>query len=771
MRKNSRAELNVNNTGVSSEDLGDNAQVVEADLSMVKISRSRIEPISTSRDDFRLWLSHPVKIQHLNWTTTLTGETKITGDLIGFWKAALPTAMQNKISSLFYFRSTIRIRVVVQGAAQAYGQLVLTFCPKVIPIMGMSGAPLYIADNVGANVKVMPHIVIDPSKNDTYEIDLPVCTPTGWYQLGGTNYHGSYNFVNVVINKLRYGTANAPTGGINVCVYMSLLNPEFEGKTTVLSGNVKSEHKMSNILGTVSTLSGLAAPMSGPLAPTMTVISEAAGTASNVLRWFGYAKPLQGDANAMILNRTADNYSSVEGTSTAVSLGCSQQQTLAISPEYGAGMMEEMSIDYIASKWGLVNNDIAITTASAVETYITSCPVTCQIKNANLLQETPMSGVSLPAFSWIGDIDFRFEFVASAFTRATLLIAWDPYFYANTLQPTFADALTRLQNVTVQVVGNTCVEITVPYKSYMPSLAIVPTSYSTGNSGTEASTNGMILVYVVNPVVDNGGDGIVGMNVYARSRNLALFGAVSTQISGVTYANTTVLSSGEDIVPATQIDFGGRTSLKDVQFRLTGDMIKSVRDYSVRMGTLYETGWNLGGQSTWIGMRHVSMATPFIAGSNNPPSYSTFFTYLLPAFVGYRGGTKWSAYAQINGDDNPVNTGYVQRQLVDSASVGTIAHSEGRVLSSGMSTNCYAWSTVNLKVASRVDYVAPMVNMIDFQPARISTQTGGFKDAIHVKMAQTTEAVAGQGVNVTLAQGSSDDVTFCWFVGFPVRST
>lgn len=106
--------------------VGDNADVL-VDSTIVE---APLPDIVTGADDrFKQYLTHPVKINHTDWTGATTSAL-ISNDIIDLFKTSLPTSIRSKLANLMYFQAGIKIQIVVQGQAQCYGQMVVAFTPR-----------------------------------------------------------------------------------------------------------------------------------------------------------------------------------------------------------------------------------------------------------------------------------------------------------------------------------------------------------------------------------------------------------------------------------------------------------------------------------------------------------------------------------------------------------------------------------------------------------------------------------------------------------------
>jgi hypothetical protein len=745
--------------------------IVQVDQTSQSIARLRRQPVASTISDFTDFLTHPVKISHISWANATTSALQ-TKNLVTTYMSSLPTSMAKKLANMYYFKAGIKITVVVQGAAQSYGQMVLAFTPQVsLPFEGTVTNTVALSQL--ANVRIVPHITVDPSKNNTYELELPVCTPTGFYQvLLDSSNHGSYLYEMQILNPLRTGTANVPT--VNVCVYMSLVNPEFEA-LTVLTSNGYADEKVSDVVGSVSYLSALAAPFTGVFEPGIMLFSEVTGVASKVLRWFGFSKPPQADINAVALNRTCDNYSQTEGISTAIVLGCSQKQSLAIDPAFGAGFMEDMAISKMCSHMSPILLDYPVTTASSSEAFLFTVLVH-PLVSYNVNSPSPTAALSMVSQFWCGDLKYTIEFIASPFTRATFLIAWDP-FAINTTPPSFGDALSVLQNTTVQVVGNTVLELTVPYKHYMPVLSCGlngidagPTPYS--GTGIAGCNNGMLYFYVINPVVDNGSSApTLPINIWQSSDNIAFFGSsneglvVLAPIITTTTLTSAGYNSDVEMAPAVSVSFGPRTNLSQLHQRVTGDPIKTVKDIVCRMDPFYRKHHTANPMD---GFNYVINNVPMAPITPQSSSQLTRLSWIASAFLGYRGSFRYSFFGIEDFSTTVLANGATQNlvsHIINSKSAYPFVANDSTGSQVTAITPNYAWTHPNLNVSSRADVGCPIMIGADFLPTRTYPTTYG--DNLVWYCDRSTVSNTNAQFESVLSQGAGDDGVFMWFLGFP----
>ena len=223
------ADLNNNNSTTQDVVLADNADVI-ADASVMQHEPHQHFGMNIRKEKFSHFLDHPVLIDHLAWAAATTS-ANLTLDLIQLYKTSAPAFLIRKLQNLMFFKAKIRIKVAVQGQAQAYGQMVYAFFPNLLTPANTSEG--IIANRLTTrnivNAKIVPHLVIDPSKTATYELELPICTPNGVYSFNTDVSLGSYALERYIFNGLASGTAVAAAS--NVCMYMTLVDSQFDGLT------------------------------------------------------------------------------------------------------------------------------------------------------------------------------------------------------------------------------------------------------------------------------------------------------------------------------------------------------------------------------------------------------------------------------------------------------------------------------------------------------------------------------------------------------------
>ena len=235
----SLAELNNNENDLNTDILVGKPDEVVSGTIMKETACNPFYNVS-NMEVYRDFIQHPVLLTNYVWTPTTATPTVITSDLFKSLLAHAPAQLRNKYANVWRVSTKLRITVVVQGAAQMAGQLVLSAWPSALaPNTNIASTQRVLGINK-VNSRIVPHLLIDPSQNKSYVLDLPNVSTTGFYEPRATSKYveGSWLLRITPYTKLFSGTDTSVD--ISVNVYASFLEPSFEGLTmTPLSESIK----------------------------------------------------------------------------------------------------------------------------------------------------------------------------------------------------------------------------------------------------------------------------------------------------------------------------------------------------------------------------------------------------------------------------------------------------------------------------------------------------------------------------------------------------
>jgi hypothetical protein len=774
--KISAAELNDNNnTASTTTSIGSNAIVVENDIDVENAKVPRFGVLGGSKSEFEQYLTHPLIINHQEWTSATAGYN-VSGNLIDLYRATAITdapKLANKMTGFVYFAADIVLRFVVQGQSFAAGKIVAYAVPRPkIPQPELSNVPLVMT--IGkVNTMIVPHVEIDPSKVETLELRLPCLTMTGCYAFSSALVKtGSWELGFEVINPIISGTATA--GSMTVCTYMHFENPRFEGLTALaLSNNYEQEKEPNGTLSTfVNGLSRASGAFVGAVPfidPAVSLFSTVTGGLGSILSILGFSKPPAVENFPVVLNRFGDNYTQFEGKSTSMVLAGSAKTSLGLSGSFSGADLGDMSIANLCKKRGLVDiNTIAQAAAagSLVDTYEIN-PMKMRQQLSDIYEPTPMSGVSRVFRYWAGDIKLTLEVVATVFHRGTLLLAWDPN---GGTAPDLDNATSSLHNVIIPVTGNSTTEITIPWKQGASMKTL-----TAGKTYPDDNNNGKAYLYVINPIKANGSTDGVYVNMYYSSDNIRFNYPDPQLIAGDWWPATAVPLSNA----ATKVSFGESSNFKNFSSRLFGEDYVSIKQLTSKLtlNTLLAFTVPVGNDGTACGANipvqpilHFDKST---ASAGNVIT-NNFSTYFRSAFLGYRGGTRVTAHAYVTKGLMTKEHYWFERiyyngvagdyNVTDPGHWRTVQYLLGDVHIERSAANGYAWMNSCRNVCPNVDAVLPMLYGLDYFYTHgvVEKPTEWMRIALPLQdYAIETE------FTMTIANGTADDGVFVYFLGFP----
>lgn len=774
--------------------VADSAQMVHAGFPR--------ELTNTRSSDYQGFVEHFVQLDHRTVTSANVNQIVVTSDLIGHFVSALATVpLGKKVENFLYSRSKIKVRIVVQGAPYAAGKIVASFDPN--PSFNLEG--LYQAgpgQTTPINSMIVPHLVIDPSKTETYEIELPLCTVVGTYALKGIPF-GSYKFNFDFITPVLSGTAVAPS--VSICTYASWSSASFEG-LTLLSNDFVEEKTGGPLSSAISSISSFANYLSIPFpgfAPEISLFSRVTGVAGDFLRYLGYSKPPTTEIITVPMTRHVDNWSQFDGRTNAIVLGGSQTQSLGLSTKYGGGDESEMLISNLIAKPGLVRR-YSISPAASNGTKIFEMMVspTATLAFGGGYAPTPMGGIATCFNNWSGDIFATIEVVASVFHRCTILVAWDAK--ANVLGSaiSMADAMSVLPNTVITVSGNSSTKIRIPWAQPQPwgQVNRLPLSLDTSIDDMQRY-NGTLLAYVVNPLTSNGSTDSIGLNIYFSSDNMKFAAPVPYGLPTYDFSAAnlppTLMSSEEfqfrevllerapqidleahalEVTPLSNefceeasVTFGSKSDLSLLTNRSFGEEYNSVKHLASKI-TLQSTNSlyvDQTAKTAYVTMKVLNLPVPVndLTVGESGVLLQTFLGYLSQAFLGYRGGIRHVFHTHMPNNEPTVirDHHWVVHNRLQSLT-GYAPLSYAGFLNAAWSS--YALSAMTRKVGVAMDMIAPMLQPYDFIPRGSYFSAKEYVQYLfQLDKSPTVESVV---VYVEHSVGAADDAAFVWFVGFPL---
>lgn len=300
------------------------------------------------------YTAHPFELATVAWSATSSYAT-VTSDIWDYYISNIPTTLFNKIANFKFCKTKIKITVMVQGMSLSQGALILSFDPAPLDPNISSGLTTfgnYIQSPQKTRSMLLPHIKIDPSKSQRYELILEC--PTQWgvypvYAQSGANAHkgfGSYAMNYIVLNGLGMATATInPT--VNLMIYMSLVDPEFTALTftSSVSSNESKPSTFMRKMGEFSTnVSKIPIPI---ISEGATLFSSVAGSIADALAWLGFSRHYDQITN-VVTPTTTLSYTTVDGKVEGKTMALRQANSVSINPQdVPLGSFKDQDLQYL----------------------------------------------------------------------------------------------------------------------------------------------------------------------------------------------------------------------------------------------------------------------------------------------------------------------------------------------------------------------------------------------------------------------------------------
>lgn len=762
-------ELNNNNNPVQEQALGDLAVVQaptinegeETDTSIKK----DVTPITSNESIYTTYFDHPVQIHHYTWITTNAVGTKlgVTSDVVQNYFDFAPTNLRGKWAGSRYFTGDLKIRAVVQGYSFSQGMLILSFDPSPnLPEVTQERIQL---DPRLCRSQVIPHMLIDPSRSDAYEISLPCDTVTGYWDIDAFNA-GSYRMQALVLNNLGSGNAT-PSPPVYVCVYAYFENVKLHGYTTV-SGKtgvvaknfsaqeVEKPTNLSTMAHTVSNVTSKLSsfPMIGAAATTTSAI---AGAAANVLESLGFSKPTVIDRMPIVNNRFWGDLSHVDGKDETVVLSSQHANAIAIGDDamtFGSNL--ELSIPYMCERWGFAKLS-TITTTMVPDSLVTSFKVSPfrEVGDDGDVPGVDSTTMELPPVAhmaslfkyWRGNVKYKFVFNCSAFHRATVIIIHDT---APGVNPSIANAVGTVKSQVVQIAGRTEVDFVAEYHQPYPMMAV---QHQDG-----LYQNGNVSVRVVNPVTTSGSMDPIWVNTYI-SMEEATFAFPTLE-----YWNKNGGFDNDGVLKVAHTTVSGMTN---VTATVMGERVDSLKELCTKQATTRSI--TLGAKDNVRLNQPCMQPFPGFYGSVSAPNtWWTYYTAVSVGFVGWKGTTRHCGYRLNRGQNDLSVHGYLApfwlRQHSDyTTSTNTVE--QYAQTASYFNAITFAMFSHHLGIEGLVPYYEPSLFIPNYSVGGVDSAGGTFLGYQMLLSAEETN-----GMEYLLMDSGGDDFVPVYYRGVSLNN-
>jgi len=386
--------------------------------------------------------ARPQKIAGIDWTANSSSPlfTQPIGSTLwqthGHW---------SKTSGSYAVRAKTKFKIIVSSSPMDAGRLRLSFCPL---------AQKNVAWSIAQKTQ-MPGVEINLAEATSAEITVPFIADVNWFYTNSNDGQLGYVYLDQ-LTRLQQMPGSTP---VSISIYWWLEDVELIGafppslaastlaSQQVIINNLVDQSfytsesrsmgdKLSDVMGTAATLARQMARYI-PIIPTG--VHMGLKTASNVLKYFGYAKPTVNVPVLRIINSTNTYQHNMDGPTVALNLGATVGTKLI--PTVMAGTdQDEMSLGYLLSIQAQqgsgtfatsTNRDAVLYTLDLTPRNINGSDLSGKIQGT-----TPLSYASQLFRQYRGSIEVTVEFSKSALHSGRVVLGFLPYNAGLTKIPT-----------------------------------------------------------------------------------------------------------------------------------------------------------------------------------------------------------------------------------------------------------------------------------------------------------------------------------------------
>jgi len=422
------------------------------------LGNSTTKVISSALDD-KLYLDDFFKRPVLIDVRSISLNTNVDYVLNPYAIWSLLPSIRNKLAHYAYFRGNMKLRFSISSSKFHYGSLLVSYQPLHITnrnFQVMSGlSPITDQKRIFRQnyLSQSPNLCyLNVGQDDDVQLDIPFVSPqnslrlfrsTGVSVIDNITAYDDFNDLGqLFITSLGKFHSASPTdtSALSVTVYGWMEDVELSTPTnTRITVTAESEFLTNPISSTATAVSNIAEKLSDvPVISTFAKATQIAATAiSQIALMFGFSKPINISPPSFAKQVTFSNGATIVGRDTAYKLTCDPKQELSLMNDImGSGSHDPLAHKYITSIPSLLDVTSFNGVSVPYQTTLLTIPITPMLGThfvetsstvtRQLMMSSALSQVAMNYTYWRGTTSFRFDIVASNFTRGKLLFIYEP---------------------------------------------------------------------------------------------------------------------------------------------------------------------------------------------------------------------------------------------------------------------------------------------------------------------------------------------------------
>ena len=767
------------------------------------------------------YLSRPVRIATRLWNISDAAYSKVT---VYPWTAYLTNPrVLKKLANFAYIRGNLKIRVLTNASPFYYGamrvcyQPLPTFKPDTIQSTGLQACIPY-SQRAG--------FLVRPGNNEAYEMTLPFFYQANKYDLtsvltgGNANELGKLDYV--IYSALQSANSVASVG-VTVDTYAWLEDVELSSYTVVPQSAEVDEYgegvvskPATAIAAAASTLRDV--PVIGKFA---TATEIGARAVAHMARLFGYTNvPVISDA-APFRSEPFPHMAATDIGYPVEKLTVDAKAELSVHPNaLGLPAADELSVANLVGRESFITS-VPWSTTNVEDDLLFSAKVTPLNYSSTgdtvntQIDMTPAAMVACLYKHWRGDLVYRFDVIASPYHKGRLIVSHDPTGTTGTNIMNTTSTTNAVNTHIIDLAETTSFELRVPYQqptSYVLTRAGVNSSFLAASARpwtvggatsvlAEGDINGYITLRVqtvltapvavapVNILVSvRGADNLEFANPSNPPIYLSTFAAQSSEFDEAHSATTSTLghAASSQMSQRVRLHFGESVAcLRPLLRRMCyhssvpissngnsytgGDWILQYRFR--RLPPLF--GYDPYGIYLAQGLVTPASSFPFNYANMTP------LTWIMPAFVAYRGSMNWtfdvtaagkllSNVSVIRDNNNTSATGISLYNVTSTATSSARAQLYGR---RSRNTACGTTLT-NMNTQTGVNVSVPNMTQYRFQTTNLATANtgsdldGALREACALEIKESN-SINPYEINIEGYVGAGTDFNLHYFLNVP----
>lgn len=455
------------------------------------------------------FFARPVKIAEFEWGTGTT-----LAEQFNPWEAFFfDTRVVNRLTNFKLMRSSLKLRVLINGNAFQYGRAIMYYRPMFVYDNLSSDSALIRQDLVQGSQ--CPHIYLDPNTSQGGEMTIPFFWHKNYFDLNDEDLEEAGRIYIRSLNNLKH--ANGATDRVTITILAWTEDIHLSGLTSVDANGFipqMGEFEQANTRGIVSGPATMMAKVAGALStipairPYALASQMAANSIASIAKMFGYCKPTITKAPEPFRPTPTSSLAVTNVPDNSQKLTVDHMQELTIDPRIsGIESLDPLNILSIAQRESYLTT-FSWVVGTAPDTLLWNSRVQ-PVQWAESLEAvhfTALAVAALPFQKWTGTIKYRFQIVSSSYHRGRLRIVWDPNYIVdanenyNVVNSTIVD-ISEERDFTVAVSNGQ----SVTYMEHLfPGQFSVTNSFSSTpytslvTNGAIPMHNGILGVYVLN---------------------------------------------------------------------------------------------------------------------------------------------------------------------------------------------------------------------------------------------------------------------------------